>query len=106
MDIRFKPDQLQLEPVSGNSEFGLTFDARGHRFTSFNNKHIEQVVIENRYLIRNPYLSVESAVQSPSDHGDAAQVYPITENSSIRELRDPGEWAEIEIGRVSCRERV
>ena len=46
MDIRFKPDELKLEPVSGNSEFGLTFDARGHRFTSFNNKHIESVVIE------------------------------------------------------------
>jgi putative membrane-bound dehydrogenase-like protein len=106
MDIRFKPDQLQLEPVSGNSEFGLTFDARGHRFTSFNNRHIEHVVLENRYLIRNPYLSVESAVQSPSDHGDAAQVYPITENSSMRELRDPSEWAEIGHFTSACGQSV
>ncbi len=106
MDIRFKPDELQLEPVSGNSEFGLTFDARGHRFTSFNNRHIEHVVIENRYLIRNPYLSVESAVQSPSDHGDAAQVYPITENSSMRELRDPSEWAEIGHFTSACGQSV
>lgn len=106
MDIRFKPDELKLEPVSGNSEFGLTFDARGHRFTSFNNKHIEHVVIENRYLIRNPYLSVESAVQSPSDHGDAAQVYPITENSSERELRDPSEWSEIGHFTSACGQSV
>ena len=106
MDIRFKPDELKLEPVSGNSEFGLTFDARGHRFVSFNNKHIEHAVIENRYLIRNPYLSVESAVQSPSDHGDAAQVYPITENSSVRELRDPSEWSEIGHFTSACGQSV
>ena len=106
MDIRFKPDELKLEPVSGNSEFGLTFDARGHRFVSFNNKHIEHVVVENRYLIRNPYLSVESAVQSPSDHGDAAQVYPITENSSERELRDPSEWSEIGHFTSACGQSV
>ncbi len=106
MDIRFKPDELKLEPVSGNSEFGLTFDARGHRFTSFNNKHIEHVVIENRYLIRNPYLLVESAVNSPSDHGDAAEVYPITENSSERELRDPSEWSEIGHFTSACGQSV
>ena len=106
MDIRFKPDELKLEPVSGNSEFGLTFDARGHRFVSFNNKHIEHVVVENRYLIRNPYLSVGSAVQSPSDHGDAAEVYPITENSSERELRDPSEWSEIGHFTSACGQSV
>jgi putative membrane-bound dehydrogenase-like protein len=106
MDIRFKPDELKLEPVSGNSEFGLTFDARGHRFTSFNNKHVEHVVIENRYLVRNPYLSVDSAVQSPSDHGDAAQVYPITENSPERDLRDPSEWSEIGHFTSACGQSV
>ena len=106
MDIRFRPDELKLEPVSGNSEFGLTFDARGHRFTSFNNKHIEEVVIENRYLVRNPYLTVESAVLSTSDHGDAAQVYPITENSSERDLRETSEWSEIGHFTSACGQSV
>ena len=43
LDFRFKPDQGKLEPVSGNSEFGLAFDAAGNRFTSWNNKHIQHV---------------------------------------------------------------
>jgi putative membrane-bound dehydrogenase-like protein len=87
MDLRFKPDQLKLEAVSGNSEFGLAFDARGHRFPSWNDKHAQHAVIENRYLARNPYLAVESAVQSMSDHGAAAEVYPITDNSDLKEIR-------------------
>jgi putative membrane-bound dehydrogenase-like protein len=95
MDLRFKPDQLKLEAVSGNSEFGLGFDARGHRFPSYNDKHVQHVVIENQYLARNPYLAVESAVQLPSDHGDAAEVYPITENPHLKEIRNPSLMPEL-----------
>jgi putative membrane-bound dehydrogenase-like protein len=89
MDLRFKPDQLKLEAISGNSEYGLAFDARGHRFPSWNDRHVQHAVIENRYLERNPYLAVESAVQLISDHGEAAKVYPITENPFAKEIRDP-----------------
>lgn len=88
MDLRFKPDELKLEAVSGNSEYGLTFDARGHRFPSWNDKHVQHAVIETRYLIRNPYLAIGSAVQGISDHGDSAEIYPVTENSYLREIRD------------------
>jgi putative membrane-bound dehydrogenase-like protein len=95
MDLRFKPDQLKLEAVSGNSEFGLAFDARGHRFPSWNDKHVQHVVIENRYLSSNPDLAVESAVQLASDHGDAAAVYPITENPHLKEIRDPSDMYEL-----------
>ena len=60
MDIRFRLDPPRLEGISGNSQFGLAFSDRGHRFTSWNNKHIRHVVIETRYLSRNPYLAVPS----------------------------------------------
>jgi putative membrane-bound dehydrogenase-like protein len=89
MDLRFKPDQLKIEPVSGNSEFGLAFDSGGQRFPSWNDKHVQHVVIEGRYLMRNPYLSVGATVQLASDHGDSAEVYPITENSILRDIRNP-----------------
>ncbi|HEY2930833.1 MAG TPA: PVC-type heme-binding CxxCH protein [Acidobacteriota bacterium] len=79
MDFRFKPDQLKVEPVAGNSQFGNTFDARGNRFTVFNNDHVRHVVIQNSYLSRNPFLGVKSAMQSASDHENAATVYPVTE---------------------------
>ncbi len=87
LDLRFKPDQLKLEAVSGNSEFGLAFDERGNRFPSWNDKHVRHAVIEHRYLARNPYLAVDSTMQSISDHGDSAAVFPITENSHLEDIR-------------------
>ena len=78
MDLRFKPDRFKLEPVAGNSQFGNAFDARGNRFTVWHNNHARHVVIDSSYLLRNPYLAAQSAMQSISDHGDAAALYPIT----------------------------
>ncbi len=86
-DIRFQLDPPRLEGISGNSQFGLAFSDRGHRFTSWNSKHIQHVVIESRYLSRNPYLAVPSPAHSPSDHGDAAEVYPLQENPTVRRIR-------------------
>ena len=78
-DFRFRPDLLKLEPAAGNSQFGNTFDARGDRFTVWNSNHLGHVVIEHRYLARNPYQGVASATHSPSDHEDQSIVYPMTE---------------------------
>ena len=86
-DIRFKPAKLQIEPVSGNSEFGHTFNARGHRFPSWNNNHLRHSVIETRYLERNPYLQVDNPIQTVSDHGQPAPVYPITDDPHLQDIR-------------------
>lgn len=86
-DIRFKPDKLQIEPVSGNSEFGQAFNARGHRFPSWNNNHLRHSVIEIRYLDRNPHLQVENVMQAVSDHGQPAPVYPITDDPHLQDIR-------------------
>ena len=86
-DIRFKPDKLRIEPVSGNSEFGQAFNARGHRFPSWNNNHLRHSVIEIRYLDRNPHLQVESPMQTVSDHGQPAPVYPITDDPHLQDIR-------------------
>ena len=79
-DFRFRPDRLQLEPVAGNSQYGNAFDAAGNRFGLWNNNHIRHPVIAHRYLSRNPYLQVSSAMESPSDHENQSTVYPITRN--------------------------
>ena len=86
-DIRFKPDKLRIEPVSGNSEFGQAFNARGHRFPSWNNNHLRHSVIEIRYLDRNPHLQVENPMQTVSDHGQPAPVYPITDHPHLQDIR-------------------
>lgn len=79
MDLRFKLDPAKAEPIAGNSQYGNAFDAWGNRFTVWNNDHVRHVVLQNQYLVRNPYLGVESTMHSLSDHGNAATVYPITE---------------------------
>ncbi|HEY3132479.1 MAG TPA: PVC-type heme-binding CxxCH protein [Acidobacteriota bacterium] len=79
MDIRFRLDPPALEAVAGNSQFGNAFDAWGNHFTVWNNDHIRHVVIQNQYLSANPYLAVRSAMQSISDHGGAAPVFPVTQ---------------------------
>ena len=79
-DFRFRPDQLKIEPTAGNSQYGNTFNERHHRFGLWNNNHIRHMVIENRYLERNPYQSVSSAMQFPSDHENQSIVFPITEH--------------------------
>jgi putative membrane-bound dehydrogenase-like protein len=79
-DFRFRPDQFVVQPAGGMSQFGNAFDAAGNRFTVWNSKHLQHVVIPHRYLARNPSLSVGSVMASIPDHGDAATVYPITKN--------------------------
>ena len=79
-DFRFRPDRLQLEPVAGNSQYGNAFDAAGNRFGLWNNNHIRHPVIAYRYLSRNPYLPVSSAMEFPSDHENQSTVYPISRN--------------------------
>jgi len=78
-DFRFRPDQLKIEPAAGNSQYGNTFNERQHRFGLWNNNHIRHMVVENKYLERNPYHSVSSAMQFPSDHENQSIVFPITE---------------------------
>ncbi len=78
-DFRFRPDQLKIEPAAGNSQYGNTFNERHHRFGLWNNNHIRHMVIENKYLERNPYQSVASAMQFPSDHENQSIIYPVTE---------------------------
>jgi putative membrane-bound dehydrogenase-like protein len=78
MDVRFRLDPPGLEALSGNSQFGNAFDAWGNHYTVWNNDHIREVVLDNRYLKRNPYLAVPSGMQSLSDHEKAGAVYPKT----------------------------
>ena len=88
--IRFRPEQNELEMLSGRTQFGHTFDAWGNHFMVSNDNHIFQEVIHEQYLKRNPDLLVSNAEQSISDHGSAAEVYPITRNPENQLLTDVG----------------
>jgi putative membrane-bound dehydrogenase-like protein len=88
--VRFRPDTYELELSASRTQFGHTSDAWGHRFLVNNSNHIIQDVIAAPYLDRNPYLLIANSTQSSSDHGSAAEVFPITENPQHQLLTDVG----------------
>ncbi len=88
--VRFNPDKVLLENLSSQTQFGHTFDQWGHRFLVSNAHHIYHEVVAAPYLNRNPSLLVSNATESVSDHGNAADVYPITKNPEHQLLTDLG----------------
>ncbi len=88
--VRFQPENHALEMLSSKSQFGQTFDAWGNYFVVTNANHVLQEVIAAAYLNRNPDLLVSDATQSISDHGNAAEVFPITKNPENQLLTDVG----------------
>ncbi len=79
-DFRFRPDQPIFEETAGTSQFGQTFDKFGRRFTCSNRNHIQQVMMQLKYLKRNPLLAFSEIVQDIPDHGAACKVFPISAN--------------------------
>ena len=88
--IRFKPATFDLELLGSRTQFGHTEDRWGHRFLVNNSNHVIQDVISARYLDRNPFLVVTEVTQSVSDHGSAAEVFPITVDPQHQLLTDLG----------------
>jgi putative membrane-bound dehydrogenase-like protein len=77
-DFCFDPRDGACEAISGNGQFGLTFDAFGRRFVCSNRQPLDHVVLENRYLARNPLLAVPSVQTAVAAAGEASHVYPLT----------------------------
>lgn len=88
--VRVRPDEFLLETTSSHSQFGQTFDQWGHQFLVGNANHIYWEVVAARYLERNKHLLLSNPSESISDHGDAAEVFPITENPQRQLLTDVG----------------
>ncbi len=80
VDGRFNPLTEQLEPTSGTAQFGQSFDDFGHKFICMNRAHIQHVVMQLKYLKRNPNFSFAEVVQDIPDHGAACRVYAKSAN--------------------------
>lgn len=79
-NIRLLPEEFRVEASCGMSQFGLSFDAWGNQFAVWNNIHVRHVVVNEKYLPANPYLSVGATMADISDHGNAAPVYAVTKD--------------------------
>ena len=88
-DLRWNPKTGDFETVDGRSQYGIAFDDFGRRFICMNRLPVQHVVIESRWLRRNPHLAFGETVQDCNDRtvktglkggGDGVRVWPISHN--------------------------
>jgi putative membrane-bound dehydrogenase-like protein len=77
-DSRFNPFTHAFELTGGQGQYGLTFDDHGRRFINSNRRPVMHVVLEPRYLKRNPHLAFSATAQDVSTAGAHAVVWPIS----------------------------
>jgi putative heme-binding domain-containing protein len=93
LDFRFDPVGKDYEAISGPGQFGNAFDDWGNRFVCDNRHHLRHVVLDNRYVRRNPYLAVPALVEDISELedgplGSGGKVYPISKNWTTSSLHE------------------
>jgi putative membrane-bound dehydrogenase-like protein len=86
-DFRFDPASEKIELIPGGARFGNTFDDWGNRFVCNIRNPAQHVVVDTRYLMRNPYVPVASVVQDVAKSGDALPVYRISPLEAWRDVR-------------------
>ncbi|MBM3837296.1 MAG: c-type cytochrome [Verrucomicrobia bacterium] len=77
-DLRFRPDTGEFEVIAGRSQFGRARDDWGNHFLSWNTIPVRHVVIEERYLNRNPQLRPDEGVLDILAPADTGRVFPLT----------------------------
>ncbi|MDP6447697.1 MAG: HEAT repeat domain-containing protein, partial [Pirellulaceae bacterium] len=85
--LRFDPRTEEFEIVTGGLQFGHTTDEWGTRFVCSNSNHIQQVVLPQEYLARNPYLAASGAIRGVAVDGSAARVFRISPPEPWRIIR-------------------
>lgn len=89
-NVRFRPDTYELEILSSTTQYGHSFDAWGNYFLVNNSNHLMQSILSAQYLSRNPKLVVTRSTNWLPDHGNAAEVFPITKTPDRQLLTDVG----------------
>jgi putative membrane-bound dehydrogenase-like protein len=88
-DIRFDPKTLEVEPVDGKSQYGMSFDRSGNRFICMNRVPVQHVVFQSKWLKRNPRLAFSETVQDCNERDafngingghDGVRLFPISAN--------------------------
>ncbi len=93
MDFRFDPLTGAHEAVTGPGQFGNTFDAWGARFLCDNRHHLRHVVMESRYIKRNPFLAAPPLVHDLSILEDGplssgGRIHPVSRNWTTSSLHE------------------
>ena len=74
-DFRFDAGTEAFEVISGGARFGNTFDDWGNRFICNIRNPLMHIVLPTKYLARNRYLPVVSAINDAANAGDSISVF-------------------------------
>lgn len=74
-NIALNPRTYEFEPTSGAAQHGMCFDDWGRTFVSSNSDHIQQVMYEDRYFARNPFVAPPPSKISIAADGPQAEVF-------------------------------
>ncbi len=88
-NVRFKPDDGELEMCAASTQFGQSFDPWGHHFQTSNFHPLWHEVIAARYLERNPDLLAAEAAQYLPDE-PINEVFPSSQSPEHQLLTDVG----------------
>ncbi|MFN7138112.1 MAG: PVC-type heme-binding CxxCH protein, partial [Limisphaerales bacterium] len=86
-DYRIDPVTEEFELIAGGARFGNTFDNFGNRFICNIRNPAQQIVLDNSYFKRNPFLPVPSAIYDSRVPGDTLPIYRISPVEPWREER-------------------
>lgn len=86
-DFSFDPSTGDVRLESGGARFGNTFDDWGNRFLCNIRNPCQHVVLPYRYLERNPYIVIPSALNDCAEAGDQLPVYRTSPAEPWREFR-------------------
>ena len=81
-DGRFHPDTFEFNTVSGQGQFGLTFDDYGNKFVCDNRTPIDHTVLQPHHLKRNPRYAFSQTVNTVGTDGAEAVVYPLSRDTT------------------------
>ena len=74
-DFSFDPRSLDFQAESGGGQHGMCFDDWGRKFVCSNSDHLQLVMFEDRYFVRNPRYAAPAARKSIAADGPAAEVF-------------------------------
>jgi putative membrane-bound dehydrogenase-like protein len=86
-DFRFKPDTGEFETQAGQTQFGRYRDDWGNWFGNNNPNWLWHYYIPERYLGRNPLVTVRETKNYLANYNDSKRVFPISK--AITRMNQP-----------------
>ncbi len=81
-DMRFDPQTMKFEPVSGTGQFGNTVDRDGNRFFCTNRNPIMMEMIPQPAARSNPYVTISRLHTDVGPSGGDTKVFPLVDMKS------------------------